>query len=224
MLDKVTKKELKEPDFLQVAFRKTITLIVRHKTKLYIILTLLVLGVAITLGLHLYRLNYNKAALLIYNQVEETLLRNSTTDTAKIIDGYKNVVSKYPASQSALHALYKLGNIYFSTNQIDSSLKSYDEFLKKVSRDDYLKIFALTGKGYCYEAKKDFKNALVSFDAALKISGATMFEGQLHRDLGRIYEEMKDRKKSLEHYRKSLEKTTDPTMEMLIKRKIAELA
>ncbi|MCG6534405.1 MAG: tetratricopeptide repeat protein [Syntrophales bacterium LBB04] len=224
MAAKVTKKELKEPDFLQVAYQKTIIFIIQHQTKMYGILALILFGVAIALGWHLYRLNYNKSATALYNQLEDITLNKSPNSTDKLIEGYKNVTAKYPDSQAALYASYKLGNLYLTTNKIDLSLKAYDEFLMKASEKDGFKIFAESGKGYCYEAKKDYKNALASFERTLKMTGAKMFEGQIYRDIGRIYEEMVDRKKSLENYRKSLEKTNDPTMEMLLKRKIAELS
>jgi tetratricopeptide (TPR) repeat protein len=224
MAARVTKKELKEPDYLQVAFKKAVTFILRHRAKVYVILALHLLGVAIALGWHLYRLNYNKSALKIFNQVEEMALTDSSNNTVKLVEGFKNVVSKYPNSQAAIHSLYKLGNLYLNMNQIDLSLKAYDEFLNKASDKDYLKVFAHLGKGYCYETNKDFKKALASFETALKMAGAKIFEVQIHRDIGRVFEEMNDKIKSLEHYRKSLEKTTDPTMERLLKRKIAELA
>src|SRR5574340_1574193 len=224
MAAKVTKKELKEPDFLQVLFKNAITFILRHQAKAYVILAACILGLAVSLGWHLYRLNYNKSALKIYNQVEETALISGSTNTTKLVEGFKSVASKYPNSQAALYASYKLGNLYLNMNQTDLALDAYEEFLKKSADNDSLKIFAQAGKGYCYEATKEFNKALASFMAALKMSGAQIFEAQIHRDIGRIYEEMGDRKKSLDHYRKSHEKTTDTSMEMIIKSKIAELA
>lgn len=210
MAAKVTKKELKEPDFLQVALKTVIDFITMHRAKVYVILTVFILCLASALGWHLYKVNYNISALHMFNQAGDA-------------EGYKKVIAKYPDSHAALQALYRLGNMYLENNQIDSAINAYGTILKKASDNDYLKIFAYAGQGYCYEGKNDLKKARASFEAELSLPVAKIFEGQIYRDLGRIYEEMNDRKKSLESYRKSLEKTTDPVMEMLIKRKIAEL-
>jgi tetratricopeptide (TPR) repeat protein len=134
------------------------------------------------------------------------------------------VIAKYPRSQAALQAYYQLGNLYLNLNQVDFSLQAYDDFLKRADRNNYLKFFAYSGQGYGYEAKKDYQKSLNAFENALKMPEANYLAGQVFRDMGRIYEEMKDPKKSLEYYRKSLDKTTDSTMQMILKRKIAGLS
>jgi len=48
-------------------------------------------------------------------------------------------------------------------------------------------------------------------------------EGIGYRNIARIHEEMNDRGKALEYYRKALEKTKDPSASMILKRKIAQL-
>lgn len=225
MAGKVSKKELKEPDFLQVQYRKLMAFLSQHRSKAYLFLAIFLLLIAATAGWSLYRMNYEKSALKIYNQVEMlTLKNNDEGDNEKIIDGFRNVAVKYPDSRASLYAHYQLGNLYLNMNQIDLSMRAYDEFIKRAPEKNYLKIFAYMGKGYCYEAKKEFKKALLSFEAAVKISEGEIFQGQIYRDMGRIYEEMNDTGKSLEYYRKSLEKTNDPTMEIIIKRKIASLS
>ena len=225
MAGKASKKEFKEPDFLQVEFRKLMVFLSQHRPKVYLFLAIIFFLIVATSGWALYRMNYEKSALKIYNQVEVlTLKNNGESDEAKIIDGFKNVALKYPDSRAGLYAFYQLGNLYLNMNQIDLSMRAYDEFIKRAPENNYLKIFAYMGKGYCYEVKKEFKKALLSFETAGKVSEGEIFQSQIYRDMGRIYEEMNDPGKSLEYYRKSLEKTKDPTMEIIIKRKIASLS
>ena len=225
MAGKASKKEFKEPDFLQVEFRKLMVFLSQHRPKVYLFLAIIFFLIVATSGWALYRMNYEKSALKIYNQVEMlTLKNNGEGDKAKTIDGFRNVAAKYPDSRAGLYAFYQLGNLYLNMNQIDLSMRAYDEFIKRAPENNYLKIFAYIGKGYCYEVKKEFKKALLSFETAVKISEGEIFQGQIYRDMGRIYEEMNDTGKSLEYYRKSLEKTKDPTMEIIIKRKIASLS
>jgi tetratricopeptide (TPR) repeat protein len=225
MAERITKKELKElkePDFLQVELSRLAAFAARYKSKIYIMGALFVVCVAIAAGWSLYRVNYERSAFQAYSQEEAMAMKSGPNPN--LIAAYRNVTTKYPNSQAALQAYYQLGNLYLNLNQADLSLQAYDEFQKRASRNNYLKFFAYSGQGYGYEAKKDYKKALNAFENALKMPEANYLAGQVYRDMGRIYEEMNDPKKSLEYYRKSLEKTTDRTMEMILKRKIAGLS
>lgn len=226
MAGKITKKELKEPDFLQVEMAKLVQFFLKHRTKIYILLLVCLLGAVVAAGWYLYKLNYERSAQKVYSQVETLSLKSNSaqSESAKLIDGFRNVASKYPSSQAALHSYYQLGNLYLNTNQPDLAIRAYDEFIKRASYENYLKVFAYTGKGYCHEMKKDFKKALLSFESALKIPDGDILQGQIYRDMARIYEEMSDQKNALEYYRKALEKTADPTMVSIIKRRIAAMS
>ncbi len=222
MAASISKKELKDPDILQVEFSKLVAFIGHHKAKVYVILAAFLLCLVIAAGWFLYRLNYEKSALNIYTQVEAISQKNVGSDSVpKLIEGYRNLIAQYPRSKSALYAHYQLASLYYGTNQLDLSLQAYDEFLRKAPQGNDLRIFAHLGQGYCYEAKKDLKKALAAFESALKSPRASNFEGQIYRDMGRIYEEMKDPKKALEYYKLSLEKTTDDAVKAILKRKIA---
>lgn len=225
MTERITKKELKElkePDFLHFELSKLTTFAARHKSKIYICAGVFGICIAITAGWFLYRMNYEKSAFQIYNQAEAIAVKSGPGPN--LIAAYQNVTTKYPRSQAALQAYYQIGNAYLNLNQVDSSLQAYDALQKRAAGNNYLKFFAYSGQGYGYEAKKDYKNALTAFENALKMPEATYLSGQVFRDMARIYEEMNDAKKSLEYYRKSLEKTTDSTMQMILKRKIASLS
>lgn len=225
MTERITKKELKElkePDFLHFELSKLTAFAARHLSKIYICAAILGICIVIAAGWFVYRMNYEKSAVEIYNQAEAIAAKSGPAPD--LIAAYRNVTTRYPRSQAALQAYYQLGNVYLNLNQVDSSLQAYDELQKRASRNNYLKFFTYSGQGYAYEAKKDYKNSLNAFENALKMPEATYLAGQVFRDMGRIYEEMNDPKKALEYYRKSLEKTTDSTMQMILKRKIAGLS
>ncbi len=226
MAGKITKKELKEPDFLQVEFAKLMQFIKRHQSKFYIVLMLHLLGLAAAAGWYLYKLNYEKSASRIYNEAEKLAIKSGSAQNqiAKLIEGFRNVAFQYPRSQAALHSYYQLANLYLNANQIDLAIRTYDEFINRAPDSNNLKVFAYTGKGYCYEIKKDYKKALSSFETAMKMPDGAILQGQIYRDMARVYEAMNDKNKSVEYYRKALEKITDPTMESIVKRKIAALS
>jgi hypothetical protein len=96
---------MKEPDFLQVEFAKLMQFIKRHKSKIHIFLIIFLLGVAVAAGWYLYKVNYEKSASKIYNEVETLAMKSGRAQnlTPKLIDGFRNVAFQYPHSQAALH-------------------------------------------------------------------------------------------------------------------------
>jgi tetratricopeptide (TPR) repeat protein len=142
-------------------------------------------------------------------------------DTVKM---YKELIDKYPSSWGAQMSRYHLGNIYYSRGDLDNAIASYKDFVAAASSDNSgIKFLALTSLGYCYEAKKDLKGALNYFEEAQKTSNIG-FESAGYLNIARIYEQLNDKKNALENYQNALLKTTDPSMTILIKRKIASLS
>jgi tetratricopeptide (TPR) repeat protein len=115
-----------------------------------------------------------------------------------------------------------LGAVYLKVGDIDNSIKFYDEFIAK-SGGNELKALAYNGLGYCHEAKGDFAGAYKYFEEAAKSPEGTAFRGTAYLNAGRAAEQLKDRQKALESYRKALESKNDSITEMFLKRKISEL-
>jgi len=220
MARKITKKELKEPDFLQKEFAKFLSYVAQRK-KEFIFLTIVFIVILIgAMGWFVYHLNYEKMALKSLREVEKY---TGKTDIPQSIEMLRNIARQYPHSKAALYAYYKLGNLYLTSNQLDLALRSFEEFIKKTKDDNYFKVFALRNVGYCYELKNNIKLSIQYFEKSLNLPYGIFFAGQIYRDLARLYEKAKDYKNAIFYYQKSLEKTTDPTVKLILKRKIASL-
>jgi len=139
------------------------------------------------------------------------------------IKSYRDVTTKYPDTQAGALACYQLGNLYFHLDQVDASIRAYQEFLGKAVKDSDLLALAYGGLGYCCESRKNFKDALISFEKALKADLRGSFAGINYRNIARIYEQMNNRGKAIEYYRKALNKNNDPFVDLVIKRKISSL-
>jgi tetratricopeptide (TPR) repeat protein len=220
MAGKLTKQELKEPDKLQIMLAKGLTYLAENKQKLYIASGILAIILLIAGMWTFYSLNYEKSAQQIYARVYGPSIK----DAAAAASLYKEVISQYPRSHAAATAHYQLANLYYLQNDFDAAIKSYEDFLKKTPDKNDLKSLAYTGLGYCYESKKDFKNALIYFEKAAGLKVGQVFEGMNNQNIARVYEAMDERVKAIEYYQKALGKNTDPASELLIKRKIATLS
>jgi tetratricopeptide (TPR) repeat protein len=224
MTTKIDKKDLTEPDKLQLFLLSIRTFMETHRIRIYAGAGIFFLIVLLAGGVYLYQLNYETAAGKIENRVFESAAKAgpSTGDTAAI-QGYKDLIEQYPRSHAATTAHYRLGNLYFNRSEFDAAIGAYGDFLKKAPPQSDLVTLAYDGLGACYEAKKDFSKALESYERALKADAASSFEGLNFSNVARIYEAMNNPAKAAEFYRKALSKTTDPLMTLYLKRKISIL-
>jgi tetratricopeptide (TPR) repeat protein len=224
MTTKIDKKDLTEPDKLQLFFLSIRTFVETHRIRIYMGAGIFFLILLLAGGGYLYQFDYETSAGKIYDRVFETAAKAEpqSGDTVAI-QGFKNLITQYPRSAAAVTAYYRLGNLYFNRREFDAAVGAYNEFLKKAPPQSDLITLAYGGLGACQEAKKDFNKALESYERAMKTNTASSFEALNYSNIARIHEAMKNPSKAAEFYQKALGKTTDPFMTWYLKRKISTL-
>ncbi|MFZ4438530.1 MAG: tetratricopeptide repeat protein [Syntrophales bacterium] len=224
MTSKIDIHELNEPDKLQILFLRVRTFAEKHRVRFYAGGGIFLLIALLACGWYLYRADYQASATKISTQIFETAAKiGSPVGDAESIKGYKDLIARYPQSQAAITAYYRLGNLYLGRREYDAAITAYQEFLKNSSVKSDLMTLAYSGLGASQEGKKDFNKALEAFELAMKTSSANSFEALNYSNIARIYEAKNDSAKAAEFYRKALEKTTDPLMTLYLKRKLAIL-
>ena len=226
MTGKLSKEELKGPDAFQSTVEVITTYISENKTRFFAIVAAVGLAAIIAFGIYMYWNNYQSSAKEMYAKAQNNAALNMETPdgTRENIKVYQELVKKYPHSWSARMSYYHLGNLYYNLDEIDNAITEYKKFVSSSTADSTgIKFLALTALGYCYEAKKDPKAALEYFEKAQK-SNNVGFESMGFRNIARIYEQLNDKNKALENYKNALQKTTDPSMTIFIKRKISSLS
>lgn len=220
MVKKIDKKELNEPDKLQLFFLSARAFTERHRTRIYAGTGIFFFILALIGGWYLYRLNYEKSAGKIFETAQKA---GSPDGDQAAIQEYKDLIVQYPQSRAAVVARYRLGHLYFSRQEIDEAILAYTDFLNASPADSDLVTLAYNALGACHEEKKDFKKALESFENAMKSNTASSFEALNYISVARVHEAMNSPEKAVEFYRKALGKTTDPLTTLYLKRKISIL-
>jgi tetratricopeptide (TPR) repeat protein len=222
MVAKIDKKDLEEPDKLQLFFLSIRAFAEKNRTAIYAAMGIIILITLLAGGWYVYQLNYETSAGKLYTRILESAMKaGSPTGDAATIKGYKDVIDQYPRSKAAVSAHYKLGNLYLRRQEVDAAISAYQDFLKKAPSDSDLVTLAYNGLGSCYEIKKDLNKALELYEMAVKTSTGSSFETMNYSSLARVYETMNNPAKAIEYYRKALEKTTDPLMTLYLKRKVS---
>jgi tetratricopeptide (TPR) repeat protein len=224
MARKITKKEIEQPDSFQLAVNNISTYISENKKNIYLISGVVTSIIVIVIGWYLYRMNYENNAQKLYAKAHiasmKTTMQGIDPDQ-NILKLYHDVVTQYPGSKAAMMSYYQMGGLYYNLGDVDASMKAYADFIKEAPESNDLRVLAYNALGYCYEIKKDWKNALESYEKASTSKTVGSFDGITYRNIARIYEEMNNMGKALEYYKKALSKTTDPSMELFLKRKIS---
>lgn len=221
---KITKQEIKEPDRLQLWFSQVLAYLVRRKREFIIGAVVSVLVIATATGWFFYRHYEERQAMAAYAGAVDTVarLRGGAQDPQRTLEALRKVTTDYRGTRAAALASYRLGNLHLARNEIDEALKAYQSYLATGANDE---ISALThaGMGYCYELKKDYKNALSAFERSISGRGGKFFEGTGYANMARIYEIMNDQAKAREFYLKALDSVVDQNMKEILERKIASL-
>jgi tetratricopeptide (TPR) repeat protein len=224
---KMDKKDLEQPDAFQEAFGKFLDFARENRQKLYTTAGALALVIVLGAGYLFYTASYEKDAGKLYFDARLKVMRADPMGMGlagpEMVKAFTDVVEKYPSSDAAQGARYELGGLYFYVGDYDRTIQAYRAFIDNASKKDIRTIYALFGIGYAYEAKKEYDKALETFTRVVESNPGNVFEGLSYRNIARVYEEMNDRGKAMDYYKKALEKTKDPTASSLLKRKIAQL-
>jgi len=229
MADKLTKKELEQPDEFHAIGWHALQYVSEHRGKFYLGGAVVLLIIILAGAWYFYRLDYeNKAQSLYSSAYNSYSLPGSSAgshknDYLKAVQIYEELAKEYPSSRAATLSFYNMGNIYFNIGDTEKSITAYKTFLKRSGHKDILRAFAYYGLGYCYEKNKDYDNALKFFENSNKRVQGTRFEYINYANMARIYEKMDRQKEALEFYRKATGKMNDPLAEMLVKSRIAAL-
>ena len=225
MSNKAAKQEITEPDKIQVLLGRLRDYVLTHKRNIAVATTIVLAVFVLIGGWAYYRQTEETKAMNLYNKaVMDTMrIRMAGQEATAAVKPLQNVMEKYPSTEAATLARYRIGNAYLSAGQIDAALKAFQGYLNDKSGENELTVLVYNGMGNCYEVKKDYKNALLQYEMALNAKAGKPFAGDILANLARTYEAMKDNKKAVEYYQKSMDKTNDPAMKLIIGRKIAIL-
>jgi tetratricopeptide (TPR) repeat protein len=202
--EKMTKKELKAPDaFQRVGFEAREWLDKRQKT-VAIAVTVVLLGLlAVLLARHFSARGDEQAA----RELGETLkilsrpvkgqepadpgAKQQPFESVKAQDealrtALQDFRKEHEGTRAATTAALPLGKAQYRLGDYDAALASFNAYLEKAPADDTLRAQALEGQGYSFEAKKQYDEALGSFQKLTQDAKGEFLVGMGEYHRGRV--------------------------------------
>lgn len=203
--EKMTQRELKQPDAFQRAGAEARDWFVERQT-----LVLLAVGVVLVGGLLVAMFSYFSsrgearaakdlgAALEILERPvvptpegsqlapvagENSPFKSTQEQDQALVKALTDFRAAYKGTPSATTAALPLGKAEYRLGNHDGALAAFGDYLKGAPESDPLRASALEGQGYAYEAQQKYDQALASFDEMSKVDAGGFLEGmgQYHR-------------------------------------------
>jgi type IV pilus assembly protein PilF len=103
---------------------------------------------------------------------------------------------------------YSEAHNYLGTLYMDMELwdKAIEEFDKALANDMYdTPSFALYNSGWAYYNKKDYQQALIKYQQALKRDPRTVLQPQIEKNIGLVYLEQSNLSEAIQHFKTAVE-------------------
>ena len=213
MATRVTRKELRQPDWFQVASEQIIEFVEVRKA---LVISAGAVAVLVLVGIwswQFYKENQNIAAGQEFTKAVESF---QAAKFSEAIAGFEKIQSYRWSRYAGLAHLYQ-ANIYLTTSDLDKALNSAQRAVSATSPNSLYRQLALVALGSAEERKNQCKNAIDHFVEAQKIAGPLQNGATLGK--ARCAEQLGDRPTVIAAYKEFLKDNPGSSLAL----KLAEL-
>jgi predicted negative regulator of RcsB-dependent stress response len=198
---KISRKELRQPDWFQVASENSLDYFKHHKNVVFATLAGVVVVAAIVWGWQIFKERQNTAASEEFSKAIALYQSEKYRDA---IPAFENVKGYRWSRYAVLGHLY-LANSYLATSESDKAVSEAQRTLAATRPGSFYRQIALVTLATAEEQKKDCKNAVQHYSEAQNISGA--LQGRAMLGKARCAEQLGDTPTAIAAYRDYLKET-----------------
>jgi tetratricopeptide (TPR) repeat protein len=183
---------------------------------------MLIIGAA---SLYYLKKSENKAFSLLQEGVAkyQTLLKTEGPD--KALKGaekdFERIINNYSQRQGGILARLYYADMCYAAKDYGKAITLYNQLLAEFNDEPFLKNLVLSGLGYCYEAKKDYKTASGYFEMVATAQDYPLKDEALF-NLGEMYAAVGNKDKSISAFKKILSDYPESIYTEIVKEKISE--
>lgn len=210
---KITRKELRQPDWFQVASEKAIEFIEVRKAQ---VISAAVVAVLVLVGIWMWQAYKEKENIAAGQEFTNAVEFFQAAKYTEAIPEFEKVQGYRWSRYAGLAHLYQ-ANIYLMTSNLDKALNSAQRAVSATSPNSLYRQLALVALGSAEERKNQCKNAIDHFVEAQKIAGPLQNDATLGK--ARCAEQLGDRPTVIAAYKEFLKDNPGSSLAL----KLAEL-
>ncbi|MGZ3695800.1 MAG: tetratricopeptide repeat protein [Bdellovibrionota bacterium] len=174
----------------------------------------LVLGAALAAlvliaGVSLWKEHNQSRELAATNALYDAQIQAKDLLAAKQMDqaekSFAKLLADYPGSRAAYEAELQIGDFWMDAKNFDKAAEHYEK-ASKLGKDAFSKLMAHYNLGVAQESAGKFKEAIATYEEAIKTEGSDFLRPEVLMAQGRCYEALKENQKAIEVYKTVQEK------------------
>jgi len=200
------KKELEKPDEFITFSKKMLETALKNKIQLFVGLGLFFGLIIIVSG---YKYFSDLAEVKAFTLLQEEMKGYDEINSSKspgeayqeVKNGFESIIDKYPRTVAGKLSLINFANICFAAGKYNEAIALYEKAVDKFYDNESFRNLALSSLAHSYEANKNKSEAAKCFEKVVSSQDGVLKDEALF-NLGRIYGELGDEKKSTNYYQK----------------------
>ncbi len=224
-ISRARKRDLEDPDEFMTFWTKFFNFTAEHKVQVSCALTfLVVLIIVAAVTAYFLKQSENKAFFLFQQGVAkyQKLVKAGNPNKAYLEAGkdFGRIMEKYSARNGGKLARFTYAEMCYAAGDYDNAIANFNKSLVDFNDEPFLKNLILSGLGYSYKAKKDYKTSAKYFEMIVTTPVDSIKDEALF-NLGQLYAEIGDKNKSIDAFKKILSAHSESMYTEIAKEKIA---
>ena len=172
---RITRKQIRQPDWFQVTSEKALDYFQDHKALVYAAAAVVIAILGVIWGWQTFKENHNAAAS---QEFANAVALYQSEKYREAISGFEKVAAYRWSRYAGLAHLYQ-ANSYIALNEPDKGLSSAQRAVAATSPNTLYRQLALMTLANAEERKNQCKSAIEHYREAQKIAGALQFDAAL---------------------------------------------
>lgn len=224
-ISRARKRDLQDPDEFITLWTKLFNFTAEHKVQVSCALTFLVILIIVAaVTVYYLKQSENKAFSLLQQGVVkyQTLVKAGNPNKAYLDAGkdFGLIMEKYSGRKGGKLARFTYAEMCYTAGDYDKAIANFNKLLVDFNDELFLKNLILSGLGYSYKAKKDYKTSAKYFEMIVATPDYSIKDEALF-NLGELYAEIGDKDKSIDAFKKILSDHSGSMYTEIVKEKVA---
>ncbi len=207
------KKELEKPDEFLTFAQKALAKVLEYERQIMIGLVAVIVLLIAYAGIRYHSEKVGNKAFVLLNQGMSKYAAAVKADGPEkgresVEADFNEILEKYSGTVAGKIARVNFANICYTAGDYEKAITLYQEALGYYDKKHDFRNMILSGLGYSFEGKKDFRKSITYFEMIASGDNVVMKDEALY-NMGRLYEQMGEKENSQNAYKRLISEYKD---------------